>query len=246
MKKIWEACSLGDHFEEVAKRYRDKIAITDGIRMFSYEQLLNLAIADRKKLESAGVLSHEMVILQMSNSIEFVSMFLALMMAEIIPIMMLPNHGAREFSGIQSKVNCRFHITDQGIIHLDGMDAAAYVEPAEVICAKSKDARIALLLLSGGTTGIPKLIPRTHGDYYYSCMKTAGKNHWDEHTVFLTPLPLGHNFALAHPGILGALFSGGKVVVMKYASPLDMIEQIEKEKVSALILVPALLHHEAG
>lgn len=48
MKKIWEACSLGDHFEEVAKRYRDKIAITDGIRMFSYEQLLNLAIADRK------------------------------------------------------------------------------------------------------------------------------------------------------------------------------------------------------
>ena len=27
---------------------------------------------------------------------------------------------------------------------------------------------LALLLLSGGTTGIPKLIPRTHGDYLYN------------------------------------------------------------------------------
>ena len=28
---------------------------------------------------------------------------------------------------------------------------------------------VALMLLSGGTTGIPKLIPRTHNDYVYNC-----------------------------------------------------------------------------
>ena len=72
--------------------------------------------------------------------------------------------------------------------------------------------------------------------------KTANKNHWSDQTTLLTPLPLGHNFALAHPGILGVLFHGGKAVVPRYASPLDMLTLISAEQVNALILVPALLH----
>ena len=32
---------------------------------------------------------------------------------------------------------------------------------------------VALFQLSGGTTGVPKLIPRTHDDYYYSIRASA-------------------------------------------------------------------------
>ena len=242
MSALWEPITLGEHFLRGAEQYGDRIALSDGTQKVTYRQLVELAGTDRERLRQAGVQPHELVIMQMSNGIPFVQMFLALMLEEIVPILMLPNHGVRELTGIQSKVHCRFHLTDDGIQHFTGMKQVAYVAPEAVVKAQSPDARIAILLLSGGTTGIPKLIPRTHGDYYYSCMQTANKNHWSDQTTLLTPLPLGHNFALAHPGILGVLFHGGKAVVPRYASPLDMLNLIRAEQVNALILVPALLH----
>lgn len=242
MSALWEPITLGEHFLRGAEQYGDRIALSDGAQKVTYRQLVELAGTDRERLRQAGVQPHELVIMQMSNGIPFVQMFLALMLEEVVPILMLPNHGVRELTGIQSKVHCRFHLTDDGIQHFTGMKQVAYVAPEAVVKAQSPDARIAILLLSGGTTGIPKLIPRTHGDYYYSCMQTANKNHWSDQTTLLTPLPLGHNFALAHPGILGVLFHGGKAVVPRYASPLDMLNLIRAEQVNALILVPALLH----
>ncbi|MEJ2716575.1 MAG: AMP-binding protein [Deltaproteobacteria bacterium] len=41
----------------------------------------------------------------------------------------------------------------------------------------------AVLLLSGGTTGIPKLIPRTHNDYVYNFLRNAEICELDENTV---------------------------------------------------------------
>ena len=219
MSALWEPITLGEHFLRGAEQYGDRIALSDGAQKVTYRQLAELAEADRERLRQAGVQPHELVIMQMSNGIPFVQMFLALMLEEVVPILMLPNHGVRELTGIQSKVHCRFHLTDDGIQHFTGMKQVAYVAPEAVVKAQSPDERIAILLLSGGTTGIPKLIPRTHGDYYYSCMQTANKNQWSDQTTLLTPLPLGHNFALAHPGILGVLFHGGKAVVPRYASP---------------------------
>ena len=173
MSALWEPITLGEHFLRGAEQYGDRIALSDGTQKVTYRQLAELAEADRKRLRQAGVRPHELVIIQMSNGIPFVQMFLALMLEEVVPILMLPNHGVRELTGIQSKVHCRFHLTDDGIQHFAGMKQVAYVAPEAVVKAQSPDERIAILLLSGGTTGIPKLIPRTHGDYYYSCMQTA-------------------------------------------------------------------------
>ena len=56
------------------------------------------------------------------------------------------------------------------------------------------------MLLSGGTTSLSKLIPRTHNDYVYNarvCAEVAG---FSADTVFLAMLPLGHNYNLACPG----------------------------------------------
>jgi 2,3-dihydroxybenzoate-AMP ligase len=63
------------------------------------------------------------------------------------------------------------------------------------------------MLLSGGTTSLSKLIPRTHEDYVLNarlCGRAAG---FDEQTVFMAILPLGHNYNLASPGILGAFYT---------------------------------------
>lgn len=147
MSALWEPITLGEHFLRGAEQYGDRIALSDGTQKVTYRQLAELAEADRKRLRQAGVRPHELVILQMSNGIPFVQMFLALMLEEVVPILMLPNHGVRELTGIQSKVHCRFHLTDDGIQHFAGMKQVAYVAPEAVVKAQSPDERIAILLL---------------------------------------------------------------------------------------------------
>src|SRR5665647_3411979 len=49
---------------------------------------------------------------------------------------------------------------------------------------------VALMLLSGGTTGLPKLIPRTHNDYVYNCRQSGATAGFNPGTVFLALLPM--------------------------------------------------------
>jgi 2,3-dihydroxybenzoate-AMP ligase len=99
---------------------------------------------------------------------------------------------------------------------------------------------VALFLLSGGTTGVPKVIGRTHDDYVYNILRCAAACGFGPDTVYLTVLPAGHNFPLANPGILGALFSGGRAVLLPSPRPAAVFEAIEAEGVTATSVVPAV------
>ncbi|WP_433496290.1 (2,3-dihydroxybenzoyl)adenylate synthase [Sphaerimonospora sp. CA-214678] len=99
---------------------------------------------------------------------------------------------------------------------------------------------VALFLLSGGTTGIPKLINRTHDDYEYNIRSCARACAFGPDTVYLAVLPAGHNFTLGSPGILGALHSGGRVVLLPSPHPETAFKAIETERVTATSAVPAV------
>ncbi|WP_330456387.1 AMP-binding protein [Streptomyces sp. NBC_00820] len=102
-------------------------------------------------------------------------------------------------------------------------------------------AETALLLLSGGTTGLPKLIARTHRDYAYNIRHSAAVCGLDQDSVYLTALPAAHNFALGCPGVLGTLAAGGKVVLAEDATPARTFPLIERERVTVTALTPPLL-----
>ena len=99
----------------------------------------------------------------------------------------------------------------------------------------------ALFLLSGGTTGIPKLIPRSHNDYLYNSKIAAAACEIGEGDVLLDVLPIEHNLPLGCPGLQGFLLSGGTVVLGTSSRPRDVFELIERHRVTHIHLVPALL-----
>lgn len=99
----------------------------------------------------------------------------------------------------------------------------------------------ALFLLSGGTTGLPKLITRTHNDYAYNVKATSLPTAVSEDTVYLGTLPASHNFPLACPGILGVLFAGGRVVMLPSPEPRKAFAAIEREGVTLSTAVPAVV-----
>jgi 2,3-dihydroxybenzoate-AMP ligase len=95
--------------------------------------------------------------------------------------------------------------------------------------------------LSGGTTGIPKLIPRTNNDYAYNSKVASEVCELTQDSVLLLVLPIAHNLPLACPGIQGYFFVGGTVVLHANTRPAEMFTLIQKHGVTHLKVVPALL-----
>ena len=96
-----------------------------------------------------------------------------------------------------------------------------------------------MFLLSGGTTGLPKLIARTHDDYAYNALASAPMAGVDAQRL-PRQLPAGHNFPLACPGILGTLLVGGRVVMLPSPEPSRVFATIAAEGVTHTAVVPAV------
>ncbi len=99
----------------------------------------------------------------------------------------------------------------------------------------------ALFQLSGGTTGVPKLIPRTHNDYVYNSKAAVRVTAVGPDSILLNVLPLAHNLPLACPGLQGFLLSGGTVVLSTSTRAADLFPLIERHRVTHIHVVPALL-----
>jgi 2,3-dihydroxybenzoate-AMP ligase len=99
---------------------------------------------------------------------------------------------------------------------------------------------VALFLLSGGSTGLPKVITRTHDDYEYNARRSGEVCGFGPDTVYLVALPAGHNFPLGCPGILGTLMAGGRVVLLPSPSPAAVFAAIARENVTVTAAVPAV------
>lgn len=98
---------------------------------------------------------------------------------------------------------------------------------------------VALLLPTGGTTGLPKLVPRTHNDYlcnaYFSCTR-FDKTPRDADLVIT---PVGHNAGLMR--LMYRLVYGGRLILGNSTRPADILATIQKEKATSCFLVPTLL-----
>lgn len=94
--------------------------------------------------------------------------------------------------------------------------------------------------LSGGTTGLPKGIPRTHNDYIYIWDYVGRREGNTDESVCLCIPPVGHNMPISD--IAGPMFfRGGATVITKSTRPEDHFRIIERHKVTNVDLVPVLI-----
>jgi 2,3-dihydroxybenzoate-AMP ligase len=100
---------------------------------------------------------------------------------------------------------------------------------------------VATMLLSGGTTSLSKLIPRMHNDYVLNARLCSAAAGFDAGTVFMAILPLGHNYNLASPGMLGTLYRGGTVVLAPSTDAAAVFSLVERERVTVIAAVVPLI-----
>jgi len=92
---------------------------------------------------------------------------------------------------------------------------------------------------TGGTTGAPKIVPRTHNSLINGieyCSKS-----WEQsiEDINLLAGPIGHDLTFSK-GFIGTLTTLGKVVFLDSTENKDICETIEREKVTSIIWVPTL------
>jgi 2,3-dihydroxybenzoate-AMP ligase len=114
-------------------------------------------------------------------------------------------------------------------------------DPAELERIAIDPTDPAVFQLSGGTTGVPKLIPRTHNDYIYNSKLAAQVTGVRPDSCVLIVVPIAHNLALACPGVQGYLLHGGRIVLSTSTRGADVFPLIERHRVTHVKVVPALL-----
>ncbi len=120
------------------------------------------------------------------------------------------------------------------------MELPVTEEEREELARRRPDpAHAAHIIPSGGTTGLPKGIPRTHNDYI--CNVEYMHRGWEMNTgdAALVVVPVGHNLALLN--VVGSILFGYKLVLLDSTKPVDICATIEAEKVTYMPMVPSLV-----
>ena len=273
----WRGETFGGFLRERAAAHPDRIALVDpapGRRTWTYRQLTERADQLAAGFAARGIRKGDRVVLQLPNVGEFVEVVFALFRISALPVYALPAHRESEIGHFCSFAEAAAYVVPDvhaGFDHrvlasrmkeqvpsLRHMfvvgDPGEHTALSDVPCDPAglpegpAPHEVAFLQLSGGTTGVPKLIPRTHDDYICSLRGSNEICGVDGDTRFLVVLPAAHNFPMSSPGWLGALYAGGTAVLCPRPDPATAFPLVEGEGITMTGLVPplALVWTEAG
>lgn len=263
----WQGKALDSILREAAERWPDKPAVVDATGSHTFAELDVLADRIGAALAARGINPGDRFLMQLPNTREFAVALFGLLRAGAVPVLCLPGHRSAELGHFAEVSGAVGLVIPDRIAGFDYRELAAQVasehprlshilvdgDPGSFqswSALKDFDdtppsftvdtSGPAVLLVSGGTTGLPKLIPRTHDDYRYNAAACAQACEMVHDDVYLAALPAGHNFPLACPGLLGSMTVGATTVYTDDPSPESAFALINTHGVTVTGLVNAL------
>jgi 2,3-dihydroxybenzoate-AMP ligase len=260
----WTDRPLTDIITRQAKN--DAIALIDPQRSLSYRQLNQLSDRLAAALLRRGIHSGDTALVQLGNVVEFYVTFFALLKIGVVPVNALFSHQRNELNAYAAQIKPALLIADRqhGLFGNDKFlttfraehpslrlvalrseeqgeqSLASWLEEdcGDFVAAPTAADQVAFFQLSGGSTGTPKLIPRTHNDYYYSIRRSVEICHFDDETRYLCALPVAHNYPMSSPGVLGVFYGGGLVVFASDPDAGQCFRLIDQYQINVTALVP--------
>lgn len=254
----WTDDTLDDLLRSAVAEAPGATAVIDTVRQLSYAELDDWVTRVACGLRARGLGRGDRVVVQLPNRAELVVVLFALFRLGAVPVLALPAHRRSEIeqfcrhTGAVAIVTCATHL---GFDHAAlAAQVAALVPGLRVVLADdlpeadgvlppgvADAADVAFLQLSGGSTGRPKLIPRTHADYLYSVRESARICGLTDRAVLLAVLPAVHNFPMSSPGFLGVVHARGTLVLAPDTSPATAFRLVAEHGVTIVPAVPPLL-----
>lgn len=253
---------------EILNRRADStaVAVIDGERQLSYRDLAQRSDRLAAALQRRGLKTGDTALVQLGNIAEFYVVLFALYKLGVAPVNALFSHQRTELTSYATLLQPALLIADRQhalfrddvfmqqlrqslpslrVVALHNENHAALSlagmldeDAADFVATPSAGDEVAFFQLSGGSTGTPKLIPRTHNDYDYCVRGSVQICRFTDNTRYLCALPSAHNYAMSSPGSLGVFHAGGCVVLASDPSPGACFGLIEKHQVNVAALVP--------
>ncbi|GLK82352.1 (2,3-dihydroxybenzoyl)adenylate synthase [Ancylobacter defluvii] len=262
----WRGETFPGMLRQLASRHSSRTAVVGGEQRWTYAELAIHAEQAAAGFLALGLNPGDRVVVQLPNIPEFLSVVFGLFRAGLIPVYALPAHRAVEVVHFARTAEARGYVIAERHEGFDYRDLAeevcrqvpaldtvvvvgeagpftsfAGLDGAVVALPGDPDpSSVAFLQISGGSTGLSKLIPRTHDDYIYSFRASAEICGLTPDSIYLAALPVAHNFPMSSPGVFGVLYAGGTVVMSPSPSPEVAFPLIAREKVTITGLVPPL------
>jgi 2,3-dihydroxybenzoate-AMP ligase len=267
---IWAGTTFDRILRDTATRRADTVAVIDADTSWTYAELDARVRTLAAGLLDLGIEPRQRVMVQLPNRAEYVATVFALFRIDALPVFCLPAHRSAELTALAAAsesvaiVVAHHHegfdhaalaadvaaavpslrtivcIPDAGAVAPEGTVAFDTVRGQDREFPTADPGEVAFLQLSGGSTGVPKLIPRTHDDYLYSVVRSNEVCGVTEETVYMATLPVSHNFPMSSPGILGAVVAGGTIALTPSPAPSTAFAMIERAGVTMTGLVPPL------
>ena len=265
----WAGVTMPEVLAGKARLTPGKTALVAGSIRWTYDELRRGVRRAAVAFSDLGLEAGDRVLLQLPNVAEFVQCYLGLQRIGAVPVLCQPRFASREidyfigFSGARAWVThpkshgpgwdalrgeIRGKYPELAVITVGG--AGPHELAALLPATDEDDPRLAgfphdacalcHLMPTGGTTGLPKLVPRTHNDFLCNCRFRALATGRTADDVFLIVTPVTHNMAI-EVSLLPSLWRGGTVVLLGSTAAGDILEAIERERVTFTILVPTLL-----
>ena len=227
-----------------------KLFIQEGERQYSFVDVGDMAATYSKALLKEGIKTQDRILIYLPSTVEFIEIVLACFeigaIAAPISPMLIDSELEQIITTIQPKLiitswnqklpDSRFPISVSCIEELPNASSGCsvitnnYKKNIEDVCS---------IILTSGTTGIPKAVQLTYGNFEASC------NNWNEflqfqpNDQFLCCLPLHHIGGLAV--MLRALMFGFSVNLVSTFEAKLVLGTIIKHPVTIISLVPTML-----
>jgi long-chain acyl-CoA synthetase len=234
-------CAIVSAFRTAAARYPEKVALISGDQTVTYAQLESQAAAAAEEISRR--VQGDTVALLIPNSLAFAPAFLGALWAGKT-VAVLPTLAPPPILKLMvGSVRAETVITSEEFVPRL-MEAAIpcwlyEAKPASttLVPPAERKREAAVLLFTSGTTGMPKTVElsdRNILDNIEGCRLETG---FDDKQIMLAILPLFHAFGLTVTLLL-PLVNGSTVVIERFI-PRQILQAIEKLRITCLIAVPS-------
>ncbi|MGJ0451790.1 MAG: (2,3-dihydroxybenzoyl)adenylate synthase [Methylocystis sp.] len=269
-KGYWRGEPLTEILRYACRHRPDAVALICGDRSFTYAELDAKSSRLASSLARRGIAQGDTALVQLPNIAEFYIVLFSLLKMGAAPVNALFSHDRLEMTAYAQQLQPKLLIASAehhlfaddayprqlqsvvpslSVVAIHG--SIGYAEDLSSLWECEDDRpqanvhpsaadQVAFFQLSGGSTGVPKLIPRTHDDYYYSVRRSAEICRLTSESRYLCALPAPHNFPLSSPGALGVFHAGGTVVMARNPSADLCFGLIRRHEANFTAIVPTI------
>ena len=256
--------TMGELLYSAFTRFDRRTAFVDGDRTLTYAQSAARVQAIRDSLRAAGAKPGDYGALLGSSRPETFFSTSAIYLEGLRVSPLHPENGIRDHRQSLELSQVQYLLYQQGrfddmarelaetvpgltVIPVEILDPASQAQGAEAVSGFSvldRPVRVdpesdASLGFSGGTTGTPKGIVRSHRTMVTNALFTVIDWEWPADNRFLVTTPMSHaSGAMALP----ILLQGGSMVMLDKFSPQAFVDAVAEHGISSTFLVPTMIY----